>query len=102
MASIGLLTASMAHEINNPVNYISVGVETLQELLEETWQVLDKYTVIENEPAPDLQLLKEELVALKEALDFEEYKMVTFGTLQDIQAGAKRMTEVVKSLQVFS
>jgi len=35
MASLGILTAGVAHEINNPINFISTGTATIQSLLQE-------------------------------------------------------------------
>ncbi|ALO14448.1 Sensor protein ZraS [Salinivirga cyanobacteriivorans] len=38
MASLGILTAGVAHEINNPVNYIYNGVQAIEEFMEEYLQ----------------------------------------------------------------
>jgi signal transduction histidine kinase len=38
MASLGQLVAGIAHEINNPVNFISAGVDSLSTNLEQTAQ----------------------------------------------------------------
>ena len=43
MASIGQLVAGIAHEINNPVTFISAGVDSLRINLDEVRQVLDIY-----------------------------------------------------------
>ncbi len=102
MASVGMLTASMAHEINNPINYISGGVQALEGLLEETWEILEKYAEIEQQSTPDLAQFRLELAELKEELEFYENKSFTFSTLKDIQAGAERMAQVVKSLRIFT
>jgi len=103
MSSLGVLTASIAHEINNPINYVSGGVQGLETLYEEIWEILEKYQ--EFEEITDLETLEnlnKEIIELKEELEFnEDFKETLSYTLQDIQAGVKRVTRVVQSLQTF-
>jgi len=103
MNSLGVLTASIAHEINNPINYVSGGVQSLETLHEELWEILDKYQQLENiTDLKTLQDLKKELLELKEELEFnEDFKENLSYTLQDIQIGIKRVIKVVRSLQTF-
>ena len=46
MASLGQLTAGIAHEINNPVNYISGGIVSLEGVLEDLLTIMNKYNTI--------------------------------------------------------
>src|SRR5207253_7177074 len=45
MASLGQLTAGIAHEINNPINFVSANINPLKRNIE---MVLDALKVIEN------------------------------------------------------
>lgn len=74
MASLGMLTAGMAHEINNPMTFIYAGVNVLKSEVEE---LLEKGKTPSNE---------------------ENIKQI----IEDIELGSKRVTEIVKSLQNFS
>ncbi|HEY5747125.1 MAG TPA: ATP-binding protein [Chryseolinea sp.] len=99
MASLGQLTAGVAHEINNPVNFISNGVEGLIQQTEILVSVLQHY---EN-AAPQLPPEKRALItALKTKLGFDD----TLGDIQDltklIKTGVERTTHIVKSLRTFS
>jgi signal transduction histidine kinase len=99
MASLGQLTAGVAHEINNPVNFISNGVNELTQQIDVIITVLKQY----DSTAPALpQAEQQAIVALKGKLGFED----TLDDIQDlkklINTGVERTTHIVKSLRIFS
>lgn len=74
MASLGMLTAGMAHEINNPMTFIYAGVNVLKAEIKE---------LIQSDGKPENAENIDQIIA-------------------DIEFGAQRVTEIVKSLQNFS
>ena len=81
MASLGQLVAGVAHEINNPINFVSSGLPTLR-------RDIDKVLVKVPEAARDSQFLK---------------VSARIGRLLDaIEEGANRTASVVKDLRIFS
>ena len=63
MASLGQLTAGIAHEINNPINFVSANIEPLRYDVKDILEVLDRYDSINN--PDDFELKKEEIEKLK-------------------------------------
>ncbi len=99
MASIGQLVAGIAHEINNPVNYISAGVDSLSTNLEEIRQVLESYHKI------NVDNVKEELKEiedLKQKVDYKEALKEISKLINSIRNGTKRTSEIVRGLRTFS
>ena len=43
MASLGQLTAGIAHEINNPINFVVSNVKPLRRDIEDIYQLVNKY-----------------------------------------------------------
>ncbi len=99
MASIGQLVAGIAHEINNPVTFISGGVESLKTNLEEIGQVLNVYHRIT--PVNAKEKLKE-IEKLKEKVGFKEALSEIDILIDSIKTGVERTTEIVKGLRTFS
>jgi len=99
MASLGQLVAGIAHEINNPVTFISAGVDSLNTNLEEIRQVLDLYHKIT--PANVSAKLKQ-IEELKQKLEYNEAIREINKLIESIKHGAKRTTEIVKGLRTFS
>ncbi len=103
MAGLGILTAGIAHEINNPVGFIYGGVESLEERLPELLKVSDKYDALDKNADPQtwhLQLV--EIEKLKENLHYEDLKEDLIDSVKDIKIGAERTYEIVKGLRTFS
>jgi signal transduction histidine kinase len=99
MASLGQLVAGIAHEINNPVNFISAGVESLSTNIEEIRQVMEIYHKV----TPDnVKERLKEIDELKEKLEYKEAIREINKLIESIKNGTKRTTEIVRGLRTFS
>jgi hypothetical protein len=100
MASVGVLTAGIAHELNNPINFMSGNVHPLQQDMEEVFALLEKYnqTISKN----DLGIYFTEVDELKEEMDFSYLIQEIYSLLKGIEEGANRSSEIIKGLRSFS
>ncbi len=99
MASLGHLTAGIAHEINNPVNFTYAGAVSLRTDFNDLIQLLEKYREITPENiATTLPAAK----ALEKKLSYPEIKTEIDDLLSSIKRGAERTSEIVKSLRTFA
>lgn len=88
MASLGILTAGIAHEINNPTNFINSGILGLQTVLSDLLADL-------NETLKD----QEELA---EKVNIETFSQKISELIEAIKTGIDRITKIVKGLRTFS
>jgi signal transduction histidine kinase len=99
MSSLGQLTAGIAHEINNPINFVSSNIPPLKQDLDDINTIIKKYEEIT--PNNIIEKLKE-IEALKIELDFEYLKTELPTIIEGIEDGAKRTQEIVSGLRNFS
>ncbi|HSZ71117.1 MAG TPA: 7TM diverse intracellular signaling domain-containing protein [Cytophagaceae bacterium] len=100
MASLGQLTAGIAHEINNPINFVSANIKPLQMDINDIIEVISKYENIS--PADNLPEKLQEINAFKKQIDLEYTKTEIQTLLAGIEDGAKRTAEIVTGLKTFS
>ncbi len=100
MASLGQLTAGIAHEINNPINFISANVGPLKRDLTDLFAVLSQYDNVAR--AHKLQNAFAEVETLKTQLDYGVVVDEIDNLLEGIAEGARRTAEIVRDLRNFS
>ncbi len=100
MASLGQLTAGIAHEINNPINFVIANIQPLKYDVSDLISVLDRYEGIASEA--HFTESKNEIEKLKAKIDLEYTKQEIEQLLDGIQDGANRTAEIVKGLKDFS
>ncbi|WP_335234105.1 sensor histidine kinase [Nostoc sp.] len=95
MSSLGHLVAGIAHEINNPVNFIYGNLKHTDDYTQQLLWLLQLYQKHYPYPEPEIQNAKEE--ADIEYLTEDLPKMLT-----SMKIGASRIREIVLSLRIFS
>jgi len=100
MASLGQLTAGIAHEINNPINFVSANLKPLKTDISEVFEVVDKYETIDLQTALAEKL--KEIEAFKKKIDLVYLKHEIGTLLTGIEDGARRTAEIVSGLKNFS
>jgi two-component system, NtrC family, sensor kinase len=95
MSSLGQLVAGIAHEINNPVNFIYGNLKHTDDYTQQLLWLLQLYQKYYPYPEPEIQNAQQE--ADIEYLTEDLPKILT-----SMKIGANRIREIVLSLRIFS
>ncbi|MEB3294694.1 MAG: ATP-binding protein [Synechococcales bacterium] len=95
MSSLGQMVAGVAHEINNPVNFIHGNLTHVKQYTEDLLGLLGLYQ--DHVPHPP-QIIQDEI----EAIDLEFLSTDLAKVLQSMRVGTERIREIVLSLRNFS
>jgi two-component system, cell cycle sensor histidine kinase and response regulator CckA len=89
LASLGILVSGVAHEINNPNNFIILNADNLRDIWKDTQRVLDRYQ-------------KDHGDIILAGLPYEDVRTETEQLISGISEGAKRIKNIVQNLKDFA
>ncbi|MEW6495908.1 MAG: ATP-binding protein [Cyanobacteriota bacterium] len=95
MTSLGAMVAGVAHEINNPVNFIYGNLDYASDYIQDLLSLLRLYQQSYPEPQPAIQQQFEDI-------DFDFLAEDLPKILSSMKVGANRIREIVLSLRNFS
>ncbi|HPQ67485.1 MAG TPA: ATP-binding protein [bacterium] len=97
MASLGVLVSGIAHEINNPLNFVSASVQLLDENLSSIMKLMNQY-----ESTDLTEDAKGQIDKVKEEIEYEYLNEDVKKIVKNIGTGAERMKQIVQNLRTFS
>jgi signal transduction histidine kinase len=89
LVSLGRLSAGMAHEINNPIQFIQGNMRILSEAMDCMLPVMDRYV----EQNPDFKVAR---------LDYPVFRQHITTLLKDVSNGTVRIADIVRDLKKFA
>ncbi|WP_052754502.1 GAF domain-containing sensor histidine kinase [Calothrix sp. 336/3] len=95
MSSLGQLVAGIAHEINNPINFISGNLDHAENYIQDLVEILRLYEESYSQPS-------EVIIARSQDIDLDFIIDDLPQLLSSMKAGAQRIRDIVLSLRNFS
>lgn len=95
LSALGQLVAGIAHEINNPVNFIYGNIDHATTYAEDLLSLFELYERYYPEPAEEIQVKREDI-------DIEFLSQDLPKLLNSMQLGTDRIRNIVLSLRIFS
>lgn len=100
MASLGELSAGIAHEINNPIGYIRSNMSSLRDYTDNITLLLEAY--VKAEPLIRDRATQETLQTLRKEIQLDFLIEDAPLLIQDALTGAERVKQIASDLKIFS
>ena len=105
--SLGLLSAGIAHEINNPISFIMSNIKTIDEYTQVLKNIINKYITLEAEALSlqqkeKIKLLFQEIQEIKSEEDLNYILDDIENLITETYKGTLRIKDIVSSLRVFA
>ena len=98
MSALGRLVAGIAHELNNPINFVYGNVDFLRQYMDDLLAIVDRI-----DRHPDLPAeLRAELEEMKKAIEYDYLVQDSRKLIKSIRTGAERTAGIVRDLKNFS
>jgi len=95
MASLGRLVAGIAHELNNPINFVHGNLPYLRQYVDELKKVIEAMDQVPEEHRKPVEDLKNKLKYDFLVTDLDNI-------IADLNEGAERIRHIIKNLRSFS
>ncbi len=99
MRSLGELVAGIAHEINNPINFIYGNIMILDKYSKDLFDLINKYTEYEESIPPENRI---QIDQMKEEMDIEFLKDDIKELIRSCIEGTERTKNIILDLKNFS
>lgn len=97
MSSLGRLVAGIAHELNNPINFVYGNVDFLGEYMDQLMGLIGQ--IDKADLSPQVRSLFE---AKKKEIEFDYLAADSHKLIRSIRSGAERTAAIVQDLKTFS
>jgi signal transduction histidine kinase len=102
LSAVGVLTAGVAHEINNPINFVSSSIDPLKKDIAFLYDILEKYLQLKKFSKDELKQKLEDIDKLKQSMDFKYTINETNQLFEGMHEGINRIKNIIRDLKILS